>query len=40
VTIVVGPTRDARVPLAAWFRRRGATVALVPSERAADLRTY
>jgi hypothetical protein len=28
------------VPLAAWFRRRGATVVLVPPERAADLRAY
>jgi len=28
------------VPLAAWFRRRGAQVVLVPPERSADLRRY
>jgi hypothetical protein len=28
------------VPLAAWFRRKGATVVLVPAERSADLRAY
>ena len=30
VTVVMEPTRNAWVPLAAWFRRRGATVVLVP----------
>lgn len=40
VTVVMEPTRNAWVALAAWFRRRGATVVLVPPERAADLRAY
>ena len=40
VTLVMEPTRNAWVPLAAWFRRHGATVVLVPPERAADLRAY
>ncbi|WP_200952563.1 transposase [Agromyces sp. Soil535] len=40
VTVVMEPTRNAWVPLAAWFRRRGATVVLVPAERSADLRAY
>jgi transposase len=40
VMIVMEPTRNAWVPLAAWFRRRGATVVLVPPERSADLRAY
>jgi transposase len=40
VTVVMEPTRNAWVPLAAWFRRRGATVVLVPPEQSADLRTY
>jgi len=40
VTIVMEPTRNAWVVLAAWFRRQGATVVLVPPERAADLRAY
>ncbi|GAA3569319.1 hypothetical protein GCM10022222_61890 [Amycolatopsis ultiminotia] len=40
VTVVVEPTRNAWVPLAAWFRRRGATVVLVSAERSADLRAY
>ena len=40
LTIVMEPTRNAWVPLAAWFRRRGATVVLVSAERSADLRTY
>lgn len=34
------PTRNAWVPLAAWFRRQGATVVLVPAEQSADLRAY
>jgi transposase len=40
VTVVMEPTRNAWVPLAAWFRRRGARVVLVPPERSADLRAY
>lgn len=40
VTVVMEPTRNAWVALAAWFRRHGATVVLVPPERAADLRAY
>lgn len=40
VTVVMEPTRNAWVALAAWFRRRGATVVLVPPERSADLRAY
>jgi transposase len=40
VTVVMEPTRNAWVPLAAWFRRRGATVVLVAPERSADLRAY
>ena len=40
VTIVMEPTRNAWVPLAAWFRRQGAQVVLVSAERSADLRTY
>ncbi|MEU4744379.1 IS110 family transposase [Actinosynnema sp. NPDC023658] len=40
VTVVMEPTRNAWVPLAAWFRRRGAVVVLVPPEQSADLRTY
>jgi transposase len=40
VTIVMEPTRNAWVPLAAWFRRQGANVVLVSAERSADLRAY
>lgn len=40
VLVVMEPTRNAWVPLAAWFRRRGAKVVLVPPERSADLRKY
>ncbi len=40
VTVVMEPTRNAWVPLMAWFRRRGATVILVPPEQSADLRDY
>ena len=40
VTVIMEPTRNAWVPLAAWFRRRGARVVLVPPERSADLRAY
>lgn len=38
--VVMEPTRNAWVVLAAWFRRHGATVVLVPPERSADLRAY
>lgn len=40
VMVVMEPTRNAWVPLAAWFRRKGATVVMVPSEQSADLRDY
>jgi transposase len=40
VRVVMEPTRNAWVPLAAWFRRRGATVIMVPPEQSADLRDY
>ena len=40
VTVVMEPTRNARVLLAAWFRRHGAEVVLVPPEQSADLRDY
>jgi transposase len=40
VMVVMEPTRNAWVPLAAWFRRHGAQVVLVPPERSADLRRY
>jgi transposase len=40
VLMVMEPTRNAWVPLAAWFRRRGARVVLVSPERSADLRNY
>lgn len=40
VTVIMEPTRNAWVPLAAWFRRRGAAVVIVPPERSADLRAY
>lgn len=40
VLVVLEPTRNAWVPLAAWFAARGARVALVPAEQAADLRDY
>jgi hypothetical protein len=36
VTVVMEPTRNAWVPLAAWFRRHGARVILVPSEQSAS----
>jgi transposase len=38
--VVIEPTRNAWVPLAAWFRRQGANVVLVSAERSADLRAY
>lgn len=40
VMVVMEPTRNAWVPLAAWFRRRGAVVVVVPSEQSSDLRDY
>jgi transposase len=40
VVVVLEPTRNAWVPLASWFRRRGARVVVVPSEQSADLRAY
>jgi transposase len=40
VMVVMEPTRNAWVPLAAWFRRRGATVVVVPPEQSSDLRAY
>lgn len=40
VTVVMEPTRNAWVPLAAWFQARGAVVVLVPPEQSADLRAY
>ena len=40
LTVVMEPTRNAWVPLAAWFRRRGATVVMVPPEQSVDLRDY
>ena len=38
--VVMEPTRNAWVPLAAWLRRKGARVVLVAPERSADLRNY
>jgi transposase len=40
VTVVLEPTRNAWVPLAAWLRAKGATVVMVPPEQSADLRNY
>ena len=40
VTVVLEPTRNAWVPLAAWLQARGATVVMVPPEQSADLRDY
>lgn len=40
LTVIMEPTRNAWVALAAWFRRHGARVVLVPPERSADLRAY
>lgn len=40
LTVVMEPTRNAWVPLTTWFRRRGATVVLVPPEQSSDLRDY
>jgi hypothetical protein len=38
--VVMEPTRNAWIPVAAWFRRRGVKVVLVPSTQSADLRDY
>lgn len=40
VVVVMEPTRNAWVPLAAWLRARGAQVRMVPPEQSADLRKY
>lgn len=40
VTVVLEPTRNAWVPLAAWLGAKGATVVMVPPEQSADLRNY
>lgn len=40
LTVVMEPTRNAWVPLASWFRRRGAKISMVPTTQAADLRAY
>src|SRR3954453_5281500 len=40
LTVIMEPTRNAWVPLAAWFRRKGAHVVLVSAERSSDLRAY
>jgi transposase len=40
LTVVMEPTRNAWVPLAAWFARHGATVIVIPSEQSSDLRDY
>lgn len=40
VEVIMEPTRNAWVPLAAWFQARGAAVWLVPPEQSADLRDY
>jgi transposase len=38
--VVMEPIRNAWVPLAAWLRRRGVQVMLVPPGRSADPRKY
>jgi transposase len=40
VTVILEPTRNAWVPLSAWFQAHGAMVILVPPEQSADLRDY
>ena len=40
LTVVLEPTRNAWVPVAAYFMARGAKVVVVPPEQAADLRRY
>jgi hypothetical protein len=38
--VVMEPTRNAWVPVASWFRRRGARISMVPTTESADLRAY
>ena len=40
LTVVVEPTRNAWIVVAEWFRRRGATVVMVPTTQSSDLRKY
>ena len=40
VVVIMEPTHNAWVPLAAWLQNRGAQVVLVPPEQSADLRDY
>jgi len=40
VVVIMEPTRNAWVPLASWFRGKGARVVMVPPQRSADLRAY
>ncbi len=40
IRIVMEPTRNAWVPLASWFRHRGAQISMVPTTQSADLRAY
>jgi len=40
VVVVMEPTRNAWVPLAAWLSAKGADVSVVPPEQSADLRDY
>ena len=40
VVVVMEPTRNAWVPLAAWLTAKGAEVSVVPPEQSADLRDY
>jgi transposase len=40
LVVVMEPTRNAWIPVAAWFRRRGVKVVLVPTTQSADLRAY
>jgi transposase len=40
LTVVMEPTRNAWVPLAAWLKSKGAEVVLVPPEQSSDLRDY
>lgn len=40
IVVVMEPARNAWVALAAWFRRKGASVVVIPSEQSADLRAY
>ncbi|MGI9022999.1 MAG: hypothetical protein ACR2HV_07180 [Acidimicrobiales bacterium] len=38
--MVLEPTRNAWVPLAAWLQARGPKVVMVPPDQSADLRDY